>query len=176
MNYCKPYKNAKPSDITQGFSDTHKANDWVSAYGTWLVAPFNGKVVAIQGADKLDSSDFEMERGCGIRILSIENPEIGFCYWHTLEFFPVKVGDTVLQGQPIAQMGNTGFVYSNGGYVLIKNRLDGNHPGTHAHISCGTQEEYFDYSKLIDWSIEVKYDLLTTISAVIQNIINFLKK
>lgn len=177
MKLCKPFKTATPKSITQGYSPSHLANDFTSAYGTFLVSPFNGKVNVITGAETITTNSnpsFELKRGNGIRIVSIEDPTISVMYWHTLPFFPVKVGDTVLQGQVIAMMGNSGYVESNGIVVPYELRDNAPYLGTHVHITIGTATEYWDYSKLIDWNIEIKYDIITTIKSIIQNMSNFL--
>lgn len=174
MKICKPYKSAKLSDITQGFSDAHKANDWASSYGTFLVAPFNCKIDVVTGADELNGSDWELRRGNGVRMTSIENPAVSAMYWHCLGVFPVKVGDTVLQGQIVAQMGNSGYVESNGIVVPYEIRDNPPYYGTHLHCTIGTATEYWDYSSMIDWSIPVNYYLATTISNILQKISNLL--
>jgi murein DD-endopeptidase MepM/ murein hydrolase activator NlpD len=175
---CKPYKTCTPNDLAQGFIQDHLANDYASKYGTFLVAPFNGKVDVVTGAEMFTTDgkpSWELKRGNGIRIKSTENPEISVMYWHCLPFFPVKVGDIVLQGQPVAQMGNSGYVRSGGEVVPYELRNTPNYPGTHVHLTIGTKDEYWDFSQMISWDIPVNYDLMTAIKNVLQNISNFLK-
>jgi murein DD-endopeptidase MepM/ murein hydrolase activator NlpD len=177
MKIAKPYKTATLKDITQGFSDTHKANDFASEYGTWLCSPFNGKVDVITGAEALSpqTPSFELQRGNGIRIVSVERPEVSIVFWHCLPVFPVEVGQTVLMGQTIAQMGNSGYVLSNGTVVPYELRDNPPYLGTHAHISMGTAMEYWDYSALIDWSIPVGTNTLDAIYNTLKKIFNLLK-
>ncbi|MCL4419568.1 M23 family metallopeptidase, partial [Patescibacteria group bacterium] len=104
---------------------------------------------------------------------SIEDPTLSIMFWHTQQFFPVKVGDTVLQGQVIAQMGNSGYVV-DGGYVPLDERNKYPYRGTHTHISFGTETENLDFSKYVDFSIPINYDVITTVKSIIQNITNFL--
>lgn len=174
IKIAKPYKTAKLSDITQGFNEQHKAIDWASKYGEWLVAPFNAKVAVIRSPDKLDGTDFDLKAGCGIRLISIEDPTISFMHWHCLPVFPVEVGNTVMQGEEVAQMGNTGFVISNGIVVPYELRDTPNYPGTHDHSTMSIGEELVDYSKYIDWSIPVGTNILEKTMKVLQKISNLL--
>ena len=180
MKICKPFKNATKASITQGFHSEHLANDFAGKYGEFLVSPFNGKVVNIIGAETLDGSQDLLRNGCGIKIQSAEDPSMSISYWHTLQIFPVKKGDVVLMGQPVAQLGNTGFVLANGKYVEIDIRTLPPYPGTHVHITYGKVKEdgtyeNLDYSSFIDWDIPIKYDLITAIMATLQSIKNILK-
>lgn len=180
IKVCKPFKTATRQSITQGFSDSHKANDFMSFYGDWLVAPFNAKVAVIRGVQnaediKVGDNSF-LEGGCGIRLVSIEDPTISLVFWHCQDSFPVNVGDTVVQGQPVAMMGNTGFVESGGQYVSLDRRLLPPYPGTHTHITFGTETEYLDYSQFIDWSIPVSYDLKSVVMNLTAKILSWFKK
>ena len=179
MKLCKPYKSCTPQKMTQGFNPQHRANDWAGSYGEDLVAPFNGKVASIITAENIDTGE-ELLYGYGIRIISAEDPSFYLSYWHCLPFFGVDVGDYVNMGQPIAEMGNSGFVFSGGKYVDIDIRTIPPYPGTHAHISCGKKNDdgsytEMDYSTLIDWSIPINYDAKTFIWAILKKIMNFLK-
>jgi len=168
--------------MTQGFSRTiHEANDFVSSYGTFLVAPFNAKIITIRGPKEIDNTTKDLEWGCGVLMTSTEDPTYRVCYWHCLPVFPVREGDYVLQGDVVAQMGNTGWVESNGKLVPLDLRLIPPYIGTHVHISMGIGDgtaentENVDYSSYIDWTIPVKYDLLTAIRAIIINMANIIK-
>mgnify|MGYP002507688062 CR=1 FL=1 len=169
-NLCRPYKEFQLSQITQGWSDQHKAFDLGYKYGTWLVAMENCVVENIMTAENWDAG-WEYERGYGILLRSIANPEVKYSYWHCLPFFPVVKGMTVLRGEPVAQMGNSGFVLSNGKPVLMADRLKPPYLGTHCHLSCPK-----DTIDRIDWNLEVKFDLLMVIYLTFQNMINFFKK
>jgi len=181
IKICRPFKNARPKSISQGFNSQHFANDFAGGYGEILVAPFNAKVANVVGEGPLDGSDASLRQGCGVRLVSIEDPTLSISYWHTLPFFPVKKGDTVAQGQFVAQMGNTGFVMSGGKYVEINIRLIPPYPGTHTHISFGQHDSVgnytnLDYSKFIDWSIPITYNPILEMKALLQRLINLLKK
>jgi hypothetical protein len=174
-NLCVPYKGFKLSHITQGWSDQHKAFDIANldgkSYGLWMVAMENCIVENMMGAEVLGDKGWEYDRGFGILLRSVANPEVKYSYWHSLPFFPVKKGDTVLRGQPICQMGNSGYVESNGARVEYEYKLKPNYPGTHCHLSCPK-----DTIDRIDWSIKVDFDLMTVISLTLFSISNFLKK
>lgn len=183
MRLCKPFKSATKQSITQGFWDQHQANDFASFYGDFLVSPFNGKIVNIRGVesanDVISGDNSFLEGGCGIKVQSAEDPTITFSYWHTQDAFPVNRGDIVIQGQPIAMMGNTGFVMSGTTIVPIDIRLKPPYPGTHTHITMGKTDSngtytVMDYSSTIDWSILINYNAIATIKALIQKIQNFL--
>lgn len=168
-----PFKGAKPNNITQGFSEAHKANDWASYYGTPLCAPFNAKIAVIMTAENIDKG-YELERGYGIRLVSIEDPTISMTYWHCQPFFPVNVGDTVYQGDVVAFMGNSGFVMSNGTYVEIDIRTVPPYKGTHTHLSISQNDVLFDFSQHVDYLIPVNYDIRTSVGVVLRKISNFL--
>ena len=181
MKICKPYRECQQWHLTQGFKPDHLANDWGYKYGTFLVAPFNAKVLSIVGADKIGTDTSYLRGGYGIRIQSIEDPTLSMVYWHTLPVFPISVGDIVLIGQPICQMGNSGFVLSAEGYVEVNIRTLPPYPGTHTHVTIGHNNSDgtytpLDFSKLIDWSIPIKYDLLTSIMSVLNRIAYLFKK
>lgn len=175
----RPYASCTLRDLTQGFSQEHQANDFASKYGTWLLAPFDAKVNVVTGAEDIsvyeNNPSFELKRGNGIRLVSIENPDISIMYWHCLPIFPVKVGDTVVQGQPVAQMGNTGYVVSNGVVVPYELRDKPPYLGTHVHLSFGTKVQNWDFSKFIDWTIPVRPDYDTAIKMIIKRILGFFK-
>lgn len=171
-NLCVPYQGFQLSHITQGYSDTHRAFDIAKpkgSYGTWLLAMENCVVENIMTTENWDTG-YELGRGYGILLRSIANPEVKYSYWHCLPFFPVKKNDIVLIGQPIGQMGNSGFVLSNGQPVLMADRLKPPYKGTHCHLSCPK-----DTIDRIDFTIPVKFDLLTVISLTLFSISNFIK-
>ena len=172
-NLCVPYKGFQLSHITQQWSDTHKAFDIakpIGSYGTFLVAMENCIVENIMTAENWDTG-WELERGYGILLRSITNPEVKYSYWHCLPRFSVNIGEIVIRGQVIAMMGNTGFVLSNGKVVLAENKLKYPFPGAHVHLSCPQ-----DTIDRIDWSIPINFDIITVISLTLKQILNFLKK
>ena len=183
MQISKPYKECVPSHLTQGFNSSHLANDWAYKFGTFLVAPFNAKVTVIRGvqnaSDIVEGDNSFLQGGCGIRLQSTEDPTLSMVYWHCQDVFPVKVGDIVLQGQPVAMMGNTGFVQSGGQLVPYDIRLKPPYAGTHVHWTIGRQlgETYnpLDPSTLIAWGIPINYNVLDTIKFLLLKIRGFFK-
>lgn len=178
-----PFKGAKLQNMSQGFSQEHQANDWASYFGQFLVAPFNAKILVIRGVqnpqDIVVGDNSFLEGGCGIRLQSIEDPTLSMVYWHCQDVFPVNVGDRVFRGEPVAMMGNTGFVYSGGQYVSIDRRLIPPYPGTHVHWTMGINNADGTYTALdphvyIDYNLEVSFDLLTTIQQLIKKIQGFI--
>ena len=181
MKISRPYKECLPSHLTQGFTKGgHEANDFGYKYGTFLVSPFNAKVLNIITAQNIDITGEELRRGYGIRLQSIEDPTLSCTYWHCQPFFPVEIGDTILQGQIVAMMGNSGFVESNGVYVEIDMRTIPPFKGTHVHWSMGQQigDTYFslDPSLWIDWSIPINYNVFQAASIILKKIFSFLNK
>lgn len=172
-NLCVPFKGFTKDKITQNWSESHQAFDIYNgnkSYGTWLLAMENCIVENIMGVDILGDNGWEYQRGFGILLRSITNPEIKYSYWHTLPFFPVKKNDIVLQGQPICQMGNSGFCISSGVEVKYEDKKKPLFAGTHCHLSCPK-----DTMDKIDFTIPIKFDLITTVSLTVQNMIYFLK-
>lgn len=179
LKYCRPFKNAKPNSITQGFHQDHQANDFAGSYGEFLVAPWNAKVLNVRSPEKLDGLIDDLQNGCGIRLQSIEDPTITISYWHCISAgFLVSKGDIVTQGQPVAQMGNTGFVMAGNEIITTDIKLIPPYKGTHVHISMGKTvgDNYtaLDYSSFIDWLIPVNYDWFTAVKVVLQKISNLL--
>ena len=184
LKLTKPYKTCQRWNVTQGFHEIHKAVDIGGKYGEDLVSPFNGKVVNITEdipEQTIDLSKEDLRRGYGLTIQSIEDPDLYFMHWHTLPFFSVSEGETVRQGQPVCEMGNSGMVYQNGIYVEVDLRLIPPYRGTHTHCELykknpdGTRT-YLDYLQYIDWDLEIEYDVSTFISLIIKNMLRLLKK
>ena len=175
----KPFKKCTPQSLTQGFSESHRANDFGGKYGEFLVAVCNSIVVGITTANNIETSGEELRRGFGIRLQSIEYPTLSYTYWHCQPFFPLNIGDIVLQGQPVAMMGNSGFVLSNGNPVEISIRTIPPYPGTHVHWSMGQQigQDYIplDPLSLIDWDIPINSDVITTVKIILIKILSFIK-
>jgi len=184
---CKPYKSATKTNISQGFGvnpcsyqpNGHTGVDFCSSYGTPLVAPELCIVSNIIEAKKISSDESDLEKGFGIMLASKINPGVFYLYWHCLPVFPVNLGDTVTQGQPVAFMGNSGFVMSGGKTVAVDIRTIPPYLGTHLHAERFTEENgkriYTDITKYIDWNIPVNYDLITTIKFILTKISNLIK-
>jgi murein DD-endopeptidase MepM/ murein hydrolase activator NlpD len=180
---CPPYFNAKLSHISQRFGaiqgfdgKPHLGVDLApyNGYGIFLVAPENCTVEKIIENNDIYVDKDEMQRGFGI-LLKSTTSQYYYLYWHCLPFFPIKVGETVLQGQPVAQMGNTGMVYRNGVYVPLEERTK-TKEGTHAHWEmCSnyySKRYYVDPLQFIDWSIKINNPkgILVAISNIITKI------
>ena len=182
MKISKPYKGAKLSDISQGFHQEHQANDWVAPFGTFLVAPFNAKVIAIVKGEGLTTDPNPFKAGYGIRLQSVEDPTLALVYWHCQPVFPVELRETVIQGSPVAMMGNSGYVISGGKYVEPEARTKSPYPGTHVHITIGRNNidgtyTPLDYSSLIDWTVPVTgVGILQAIAITFKKILTLLKK
>lgn len=190
MKICKPFKEANPQSITQGFGlnpnpiqpNGHTGNDFGGKYGTFLVAPCKVQITNI--IDNLDldiNSDEEVRKGFGIAMRPLEGPpDTFFLYWHCLPIFPVKINDIVEQGMPVAQMGNSGYVMWGGQYVPVSDRNNEPHKGTHVHFEyfIGSPIEgrkYLDVLPLIDWTIPVGGGVLEAIQAILSKMINLFK-
>jgi len=165
VKICKPYKKAQKSHITQGFHKKHRAIDMAYKYGTFLVAPENCIVEKITTPKTLDNSTKGLEQGYGLLMESVVGNR-RYAYWHCLPIFPVEVGEIVLQGQIVAQMGNSGYVKMGNKYVPIDKRLGKKKPGTHLHFSMSINGKIVNPLDYIDWSIPVKYSFLDVIRAV----------
>lgn len=179
IKLCRLFQKCTPNNITQGFHDGHKAVDISGSYGEDIVSPFNAKVIDIVEdvpEQNVDESLEDLRRGYGIKLRSIENPSIEFLVWHTLPIFAVEEGETVLQGQPICEMGNSGFVYQGGQYVEIDLRTVPPYKGTHAHVELYIDGERVDYLKYVDWLIPIKYDAFAFISKILRNFFKLLNK
>lgn len=179
---CKPFKNCTVTSVTQKFNVPntyppyfHTGVDFVSSFGTGLVAPVTCRITNIIDDIPWQSPEAEAEeirKGYGLVMQSVEQPDTYYLYWHCLPNFPVSIGQIVEQGRLVAQMGNTGYVLTGGQYVPIGNRFIPPYKGTHLHYEgfkeVNGKREYFDVLSLIDWEIEVKYDY--------DSVLNIIKK
>jgi murein DD-endopeptidase MepM/ murein hydrolase activator NlpD len=183
----KPYSSCIRGNVSQifGFApcsyqpNGHTGVDFMGSYGSFLLAPELCKVTNIvDNIEKLDTDVAPFERGYGIVMKSLVSG-VYYLYWHCTPFFPVKIGDTVVQGQPVAMMGNSGFCISRGEVVPLNIRNVPPYIGTHLHFECFTEEDgvrkFQDVLPMIDWNIPVKPDLLTAISEIANKISNLFK-
>ena len=191
MKIVKPFKNCYPNSLTQGFTlKQHEACDYTGKFGEFLLAPFDCRIERMIRGEKLNGNTQEVETGCGLLMISTENPNYRVSYWHCQPIFPVEIGELVKQGQPVAQMGNTGAVYGNGQFYSVAEReqeysesTPSNLPkkGVHVHISYGFGDGSAegtvnrDISKEIDWTIPVSYSLLDAISMTLKSILKIFK-
>jgi len=180
---CLPYKGAKLQDITQKFSDSHKAIDWCppNPYGKFLVAPCNGRICSIVNGATLNEDSTELGKGWGIMV-SEDDSSRYYVYWHCLPEFPVNLWQTVKQGQAIAQMGNSGKVFNNGVEVPATDEARDKppYPGTHLHQEVFTlnpdgTRNYIDPITLIDLSILINPNILEAIKQTLLNMLKILK-
>ncbi|HEC66103.1 MAG TPA: M23 family metallopeptidase [bacterium] len=186
---CKPYQKASRTHITQHFGvnpkpyqpNGHKGVDWAFKYGTWLVAPQRSIVSKIIGAKNVSEDLAPLSRGYGIVLKSLVENNTYYLYWHCLPVFPVLVGQEVQQGQPVAQMGNSGFVMSGGWVVPVEVRTTKAHLGTHTHQEEFTEigrREYTNPLLDIDWDIPVRIPWmmkLNAIKVILNKMLNLLK-
>ena len=172
---CPSFKGATVKSISQGFSSQHPAIDLAGKLGEDLLAPENCKITSIVDAGtKIDGSNAGYSRGYGLRMTSIANHNTYHNFWHTLGVFPVNLNETVLQGQPVAEMGNSGSVYSNGVYVPIEIRTKSPYFGTHLHweyIKDGVPADPLPY---IDWNFPINYSVITMITKIFQKLFRIL--
>lgn len=189
MKLIKPFRNCFLNNVTQGFKPgEHEAVDIAGPYGTFLVAPFKARIERIVQLEEFNEALYKekAESGCGLLMISVDDPTYRVSYWHCINTFLVKVGDIVEAGQPVARMGNTGAVYGSGHFYSFEER-ESEKPGiptkgVHAHISMGIGDGKAGTTKnvaitdYIDWTLPVQYDLLTAIRSALQSIGNLLKK
>ena len=183
---CTPYKNAKLSDISNPFGANpqwyggipHTGVDWVSYYGTPLVAPEDCMIDNIITDENVSEDLAPLTRGYGIIMKGIGGKF--HLYWHCQPVFPVGLGQQLKQGEIVAFMGNSGFVMRGGVVIPIEIRSKPPYPGTHVHQEIFTfvngQRQYEDPLLSIDFSIPIQYNLISSIMIVIKKIINLLLK
>lgn len=146
-----PVKNFKLAlypngDVTQWFSenpDLYARMGMKGHNGIDIVRPHGEQMFAVEDAEVVDVKDDPNGYGRHVRIIGTKkNRANSYNEWtyghcHTIS---VKVGDQVEAGDPIATMGNTGFVVSgNANYLTSdgKSALMWKHnpyAGTHLHI------------------------------------------
>lgn len=179
-SFCKPYREFTFQKVTQGFKSDHQALDCVSYYGTPLVATEDGVVVSIVTPNKLlDKTDNEhIRRGYGIVLKGKSG--LYTLFWHCQGVFPVDEGDEVVQGQIVAYMGNSGFVYSLGQYVPVEIRSKAPYAGTHVHWEVYEDivgiRKYLNPIEYVDWNLDMKYEILVAAKVVLRKILNLLGK
>lgn len=175
---CPPYAGAKLSDVSQGFwarqiqGGYHTGVDFApkNAYGKFLVVPECCEVKQIITDGTLDNDYYPVFlRGYGVVLQSLNFKNIQYLFWHCMQCFPVRVGQIVMQGQAVAQIGNSGCCYSGGKFVELKDRASGK--GAHLHYERRDIERskfYTDVLPYIDWTMPVR---LNTLQAVQQTLL-----
>lgn len=178
---CVPYIGAKPSDITQRFGakqiqgGIHTGVDFCpkGAYGKFLLAPELCEVEKIITDDTLDNDYYpKLQKGYGIMLRSLINNNRQYLLWHCCQVFPVKVGQTLKQGDAIAQMGNSGMCYSGGVYVPLKDRNSGK--GSHLHYELRVNGSYADILPLIDFTLPVHLDTIKAVQQTLAGMMNLI--
>ena len=180
---CKPYKNAKLSDISNPFGANpqwysgvpHTGIDWVSSCGTPLVAPENCIIDNIITEQNISNDLAPIRRGYGIIMKGISGKF--HLYWHCQPIFPVGLGQELKQGEVVAFMGNSGFVMMGGVLIPYETRTKAPYSGTQEVFTLKDgQRVYEDPLKITDMSIDISYNLLVAIKVVLAKIFNLLKK
>ena len=187
---CLPYKNAKLSDITQKFGvnpnaiqpNGHTGLDWCpyNAWGMDLVSPCDGKICSIINAQTISDDITELKRGYGIMVKD-DNSDMYYVYWHCQPVFPVNLWQSVKQGKDVvAQMGNSGDVYSQGVFVPLEDRDKPPFKGTHLHQEVFALNEdgtrnYINPLNQIDFSIPVQPNIFEAIKNIIINMAKLFK-
>lgn len=187
MTICKLYAGATIQHISQPFGvnpTSYQPNGHVGVdfspfmgYGKVLVAPED---VVIKRVINLETFDFEkypekLAYGFGVLMTSVQAPSVDYLYWHCLPAIPVKEGDIIEQGQPVAQMGNSGFVFSAGVLVPIEHRSRPGFPGTHLHFEMRVNNQYVNPVPYIDWTIPVSGGTVAFALAVLAKLRSFFK-
>lgn len=111
--------------ITQGYSETHKAIDIASSYGSNIYAVADGIVYLVK--DGCIIGDLQCNGKAGNYIIIKHNDNIHYSSYMHLKSCSVKEGDKVSAGQVIGYMGNTGNVEP----VPVDNNSTN---GTHLHF------------------------------------------
>jgi murein DD-endopeptidase MepM/ murein hydrolase activator NlpD len=127
------YKNRKypEGSITQFFAENQKlyASMNINGHnGIDIVAPWGTPIFAVEGGIVYDVKNTPTGYGMHVRILNTENE---WTYGH-LSAMNVEIGQTVVAGQCIGNMGNTGFVVSGPTPYWSYNP----YAGTHLHLTC----------------------------------------
>ena len=152
-----------------------------------LLAPCKVKIYnLIDGEVLMQNSDAEVSKGYGVLMKPLDTdfpPDTYFLYWHCRPVFPVNINDIVEQGQPVAQMGNSGYVMTGGKYIPINQRDIPPFYGTHLHFEYftdkfdGSGRNFMDVLPLIDWTIPVSNSgVLGAITTILAKISSILKK
>lgn len=136
-----PVKNLKLSlyptgDVTQWFAENPKLYAFMGLNGhngIDIVRPHGEEMYAVEDGEVVSVEDDPKGFGMNVRIVSSRKNQNGYynlwVYGHNSKNL-VKQGDKVVAGQPVALMGNTGFVVS-GNTPFWKNNP---YAGTHLHI------------------------------------------
>lgn len=136
-----PVKNLKLSlypngDVTQWFAENPKLYAYMGLKGhngIDIVRPYGEEMYAVEDGEVVSVKEEPTGYGMNVRILSTRKNQNGnynlWVYGHNSKNL-VKQGDKVIAGQPVALMGNTGFVVSGNTPFWKINP----YAGTHLHI------------------------------------------
>lgn len=181
-----PYKGFRLYDITQKFGVNPNTNqphghtgvDFCppNAYGKILVAPEQVKIVKVVSETVFGGNFYDdLQKGFGLTMRSLANPNITYTYWHTMEIIPVKEGQFCEQGEMVAQIGNSGYCFTGGVYVPLADRNSGK--GSHLHYERRDSTKnpgYTDVTPFLDYTVDIKLSWGQSASQVVQQISNML--
>jgi hypothetical protein len=179
-----PYKDCKPLDITQKFwnlqadNKHHLGVDFCpsNAYGKILVAPEDVIIITVID-ETIFGGDFmqDLQRGFGLTMKSIADPNVVHLFWHCMSIFPVKAGDTVKRGTFVGQIGNSGYCLTGGVYVPLASRQSGK--GSHLHWErrdARYDPDYTDVVPEIDFTSKVTLSWDNNVKQLLQNMVNLI--
>jgi murein DD-endopeptidase MepM/ murein hydrolase activator NlpD len=186
----KPFRGATVLNISQGFSNTHRALDWwavrkygaitLNAYGTPLCAPEKCKIKTVYGNNfvvddtNLPNTVGSLKNGYGLWMEGLETGMMHL-YWHTQPFFPVSLGDIVERGQIVAYEGDSGNVLAGGVYVPLADRNKPPYFGTHLHQAAhGKDGLPIDPLSVMDLQTEPNYSMWAELEAMRKTLLKML--
>lgn len=141
LNMKPPVKNLKlelypKGDVTQWFAENPKLYAPMGLKGhngIDIVRPWGEEMYAVEDGEVVSVKEEPTGYGMNVRILATKKNANGYynlwVYGHNSKNL-VKQGDRVVAGQPVALMGNTGFVVSGNTPFWKSNP----YAGTHLHI------------------------------------------
>lgn len=183
----KPYYSCNLNHISQPFGVNpnnlqpkgHLGTDFAffGCYGTFLVAPEDVKIKLVIDSETFDFEKFpeNLSKGYGVLMTSLANPDMDYLFWHLLPNIPVRKEDTLMRGDVVGQIGNSGMVFVGGQLVPIEHRTKPPYPGTHLHAEARLNNKYVDIVPLIDFSLPVERVKGEWIAKVLAQISRFFK-
>lgn len=108
----------------------HPGTDFGAPFGSTIFHAHGGYVYSTLNKDNKDLSKYR-----AVCVIAEENGElVEFIYGHLKEIF-CSAGDTVVKGQPLGTLGNTGIVYSGTPPTLVteEEKENGSTRGAHLH-------------------------------------------
>jgi len=187
----KPYEKATTQHIIQKFGVNpmqHQPNGhtgidfwFAGCFGEKLLSPARCEVVSITTSYEFaDNFLPKFGRGFGILLQDLDDAKYQYLLWHCAPVFPVRVGAIVQQGEPVAQLGNSGLSFSvvNGQWIAqpLAVKATNTNKGAHLHFEVREWGKYIDPLPMIDWGATIKYDNISATSKFIQGIIDLIKR